>query len=165
MRSLMGMSLVGIVMGLPAAPSAAAQSRPPDVGPGRIAWFDLTTSNLARSREFYGTLFGWTFRPVPGSDQAVEIVSGGVAIGTLRVAEGPVSAFNGVVYIQVADMRAALATARQLGGTIPPGFPFELSGGAGTVGLVLDRSGHPVGLYSAETSQAPPAAEPRPPFS
>ena len=56
--------------------------------------------------EFYGKLFDWSFTPVQGTDQAVEIVARGEAIGTLRVAEGSISPFNGVIYVQVTDVQA-----------------------------------------------------------
>lgn len=132
------------------------KSQPADVGPGRVAWFDITTSNLPQSRVFYGKLFGWEFRAVQGTDQAVEIVAGGTAIGTLRVTEGPISVFNGVVYVQVGDVQASCARARELGGTVPPGFPFNLPDGTGAVGLATDPAGHPVGVYSRAT--IPPTA-------
>lgn len=125
-----------------------AASDKPDVGAGRVAWFDITTTNLARSKEFYGKLFDWKFTPVQGTDLAAEIVAGGTAIGTIRVAEGNISSFNGVIYIQVADIRAACAKAKELGGTVVPGFPFDLSNGGGAIGLVVDPVGHPLGMYS-----------------
>jgi predicted enzyme related to lactoylglutathione lyase len=118
------------------------------VGSGRIAWFDITTTNLAQSRDFYGKLFDWKFTALEGTDMAVEIVSGGTAIGTLRRAEGKISPFNGVVYVQVTDIQASCAKAKDLGGTVVPGFPFDLSDGGGSVGLVVDPAGHPMGLYS-----------------
>lgn len=124
------------------------KSHPADVDPGRVAWFDITTSNLQQAETFYGKLFGWEFRPVKGTDLAVEIVAGGTSIGNLRVAEGKISSFNGVVYIQVADIQASCAKAKELGGTVPPGFPFNLESSAGAVGLVTDPAGHPVGMYS-----------------
>ena len=129
---------------------AADTHRPPkpDVGAGRIAWFDISVNDLSKARDFYGKLFGWTFNPVEGTDLAVEIVAGGSEIGTLRKAEGAISGFNGVVYVQVKDMRAACAKAVALGGKVVEGFPFDLSGDQGSVGLVLDTSGHPFGLYS-----------------
>ena len=96
------------------------------MGPGRIAWFDITTSDLPQSREFYGKLFDWIFTPVEGTDQAVEIVARGEAIGTLRTADGKISPFNGVVYVQVADIEASCGKASGLGGTVAPGFPFDL---------------------------------------
>jgi len=134
-----------------------AKSPPADVGPGRIAWFDITTSNLPQSKEFYGELFDWTFTSLQGTDQAVEIVVRGAAIGTLRVAEGKISAFNGVVYAQVADIQASCKKAKELGGTVAPGFPFNLPDGTGAIALVLEPAGHPVGMYSRTPL---PSAEP-----
>jgi uncharacterized protein len=121
---------------------------PADVGPGRVAWFDITTTNLARAKEFYGKLFDWTFTAVAGTDQAVEINSRGTAIGTIRGADGAISGFNGVVYIQVDDVRGASDKAKTLGGTIVPGFPFNLPNGTGAISLIMDPSGHPLGLYA-----------------
>jgi uncharacterized protein len=139
--------------------AAPPKSPPADVGPGRIAWFDITTSDLLQSKEFYGRLFDWNFTPVQGSDQAVEIVARGEAIGTLRVAEGKVSPFNGVIYVQVTDIQASCRKSKDLGGTVAPGFPFNLPDGIGAIALVLDPAGHPVGLYSRTPLPAavPPA--------
>jgi predicted enzyme related to lactoylglutathione lyase len=146
-----------VVLFLAATHGAAAIAAPrPDVGAGRIAWFDLTTKDMAKSRDFYGKLFGWTFDAVKGTDLAVQIVSGGTEIGSLRVAEGAISPFDGVVYVQVDDLPAACRKARELGATIPPGFPFNLSDGTGAIGLLTDPSGHPIGLYSR--TPLPPAA-------
>jgi predicted enzyme related to lactoylglutathione lyase len=141
----MGMT-VALVTGQLHTPTQKAP--PADVEPGRIAWFDITTTNLALSKEFYGKLLDWQFTPVEGTDQAAEIVAGGRAIGTLRVAEGPISAFNGVVYVQVTDIQAGCQKAKELGGTVVPGFPFNLPDGPGAVALIVDPAGHPVGLYS-----------------
>ena len=132
---------------------------PADVGPGRVAWFDITTTNLPQSREFYGKLFDWKFTALQGTNQAVEIVSRGTAIGTLRRAEGKISSFNGVVYVQVTDIQASCKKAKDLGGTVVPGFPFDLSDGAGSIGLIVDPAGHPVGMYS-RTPLAPKATSP-----
>lgn len=126
----------------------AKRPLPKDVGPGRIAWFDLTTTDLAKSREFYGKLFGWKFTALAETDLAVEIVAGDQAIGTLRRSEGAISAFNGVVYVQVADIEASCKQARELGATIPPGFPFDLPDDRGAIGLFTDPAGHPIGVYS-----------------
>jgi hypothetical protein len=131
---------------------------PADVGPGRIAWFDITTTSLPRSKDFYGKLFDWQFTPVQGTDQAAEIVAGGTPIGTLRVAEGKITPFNGVVYVQVTDLQASCKKAKELGGTIPPGFPFNLPGGIGAIALVVDPAGHPIGLYSRTPLPPAPSA-------
>ena len=121
----------------------------PDVGDGHAAWFDITTTNLNQSKAYYGALFGWEFTSLKGAENlAAEIVSDGRPIGTLRVAEGKISPYDGVVYIQVKDMTASCAKAKELGGTIAPGFPFNLNDDRGAIGLVIDPAGHPFGMYS-----------------
>jgi predicted enzyme related to lactoylglutathione lyase len=144
------MAAIGITAALATGQLRAATDKAPpaDVGAGRIAWFDISTTNLPQSKEFYGKLFDWQFTPLQGADQAAEIVAGGKAIGTLRVAEGKISPFNGVVYVQVTDIQAGCKKAQALGGTVVPGFPFNLPDGTGAIGLVVDPAGHPVGLYS-----------------
>src|SRR3982074_3311926 len=87
----------------------------------------------AAVKNFYRKLFDWQFTPVQGTDQAAEIIAGGTAIGTLRVAEGKISPFNGVVYVQVTDIQASCKKAKELGGMIPAGFPFNLQDGIGVL--------------------------------
>jgi uncharacterized protein len=147
---------MSVALALVAVQQSPGSHKKPDVGPGRIAWFDITTTNMAKSKEFYGKLFDWTFNSLKGSDLAAEIVAGGTAIGTLRVAEGKISGFNGVVYVQVADMQASCKKAKDLGATVVNGFPFDLQDGGGAVGLALDPAGHPIGMYS-QTPLAPAA--------
>ncbi len=141
---------MSVIMALASGPSDAenAKAPPPDVGVGRVAWFDVTTTDLKKSTDFYGKLFAWTFAPLAGTELAVEIVAGGSPIGTLRGAEGQISGFNGVVYIQVTDVRASCNKAKELGATIVPGFPFNLPDGTGAICLILDPVGHPMGLYA-----------------
>jgi uncharacterized protein len=148
-------AFISLAEGLDAAPP---KTPPADVGPGRLAWFDISTTSLPRSKEFYGKLFDWQFAPVQGTDQALEIVSGGTAIGTLRGAEGAISAFNGVVYVQVTGIEASCEKAKALGGTVVAGFPFNLPDGIGAIALVVDPAGHPIGLYSR--TPLPPAPSP-----
>src|SRR5262245_12260027 len=137
----------------------AKKPLPADVGSGRVAWFDITTTQLSVSQDFYSKLFQWTFNPLQGSDLAAEIVSGGTAIGTLRVADGSISAFNGVVYVQVTDLPASCKKAKELGGFIPPGFPFDLPDGMGAIALVADPAGHPIGMYSRSPLPAAPTTD------
>src|SRR5258708_1085662 len=86
--------------------AVSGRTPPPDVGAGRISWFDISTTNLDEAKNFYGKLFGWTYEALKGTDKAVEIVADGTSIGTLRVANGKISDANGVVYVQVADLTA-----------------------------------------------------------
>lgn len=139
--------------------AAETKPLPADVGPGRIAWFDITTTNLQQAKEFYGKLFDWRFTAVKGTEHAAEIVSSGTAIGTIRVADGKIAPWNGVVYVQVTDLPASCKKAKELGATIPPGFPFNLPDGIGAIAVIADPAGHPVGLYSRTPL---PAKQPAP---
>ena len=159
-KATLAMTMILTLVGGPNPLHAATRKAPKaDVGAGRVAWFDITTTDLARSRDFYGKLFEWQFTALQGTNRAAEIVSGGTPIGTIRVAEGPISAFDGVVYIQVDDIQASCKKAKELGGTIPPGFPFNLSGDGGAVALVVDPAGHPVGMYSRTPLPETPATK------
>ena len=147
-----------IVLATTASLSAAPENRgpKPDVGDGRAAWFDITTTDLAQAKAFYAGLFGWEFTSVKGYENlAAEIVSGGQPIGSLRKAEGKISPYDGVVYVQVKDLPGSCAKAKGLGGTVVPGFPFNLEDGRGAIALVVDPAGHPIGMYSR--AALPPA--------
>ena len=75
-----------------------------------MAWFDLTTTDLAKSKDYYAKLFGWTFSPVQGTDLAAEIVARGAAIGTLRIAEESADAVSSA--FRVTDIQAACKRAQ-----------------------------------------------------
>ena len=155
-NAILAMTLVLTFMSEPPQ-ERPVKSPPADVGAGRVAWFDITTSSLSKSKEFYARLFDWKFTPLKETDQAVEIVANGVAIGTLRGAEGNISAFNGVVYVQVNDLQASCNKSKALGATIAPGFPFNLPDNTGAIALLLDPSGHPIGMYSRTPLPLPAA--------
>jgi predicted enzyme related to lactoylglutathione lyase len=153
LATMMALTLVAFQL-----PVFGDESPPADVGPGRVAWFDIATTDLARTKELYGKLFDWSFTAVKFTDQAVEIVSGGTAIGTIRVADGKLSTFNGVVYVQVTDIQASCKKAKELGASVPEGFPFDLPGGIGAIALVEDPAGHSIGMYSRTPLAPAPAA-------
>lgn len=52
----MAATLVTLAVTLVAA-QTEARAKKPDVGAGRVAWFDITTTDLAKSKEFYCKLF------------------------------------------------------------------------------------------------------------
>jgi predicted enzyme related to lactoylglutathione lyase len=128
--------------------------------PGQASWFDITSPKLPQSQEFYGKLFDWKFKPLKGTDMAVEIVSGEKSIGTLRICEGTISKANGIVYITVNDIQESSKKAKEAGGSIPDGFPFNLPDGSGAISMVVDPVGHPIGMYSQKMMPAEkPAAK------
>jgi len=66
-----------------------------------------------------------------------------------------------VVYVQVTDIQASCKKAKELGGMIPPGFPFNLPDGIGAIAVVVDPAGHPIGLYSRTPLAPAPSGQMR----
>jgi predicted enzyme related to lactoylglutathione lyase len=58
----------------------------------------------------------------------------------------------------VTDLPASCKKAKELGGKIPDGFPFNLPDGIGAIALVIDPAGHPIGLYSRTPLAPVPSA-------
>jgi hypothetical protein len=46
-------------------------------------------------------------------------------------------------------LQASCKKAKELGGTVEAGFPFNLPDGIGAIPVVVDPAGHPLGLYSS----------------
>jgi uncharacterized protein len=83
--------------------------------PNRIDYFEIGTPTPQRARDFYGGLFGWEIGP-PSEPAQYAMVDGGngglwdtTAIGAESWA---------IFYVHVADVRAALAKAEELGATV-----------------------------------------------
>lgn len=147
------MRLLGLLLLTPAvllcARSSSLQAAD-DLPVGVVAWFDITTTNLDKSKAFYHELFGWELVPVPGTNQALNIRKGAEDVGTLRVVAGGIGANNGIVYFNVDDISAAFEKAKSLGGK-PGGQgagPFDLPNGKGSLALIIDPVGHLFGLWS-----------------
>jgi uncharacterized protein len=76
---------------------------------GELSFFELGVGDVGRAREFYGSLFGWDFVP-EGNGATIETpnIPGGIHGGD----EGA----SPYVFFRVADLDAALARVRELGG-------------------------------------------------
>jgi hypothetical protein len=87
---------------------------------GTVAWFQVGSPDPAAARDFYGTLFDWTFRPDPGSGADYQLVSypqqqipaGGV--DRLDAADTAYAAFC----VVVSDVEETCARAVELGGKV-----------------------------------------------
>lgn len=89
---------------------------------GRVVWHLLVAADAARAVRFYCDLFGWRIdeRPTPGGPYRL-IVAGPGPIGGI-VERTEVARSHWLPYVAVADVDAAAARSRALGGTIlaPP---------------------------------------------
>jgi uncharacterized protein len=111
-----------------------------------VVFFEITGSDGAGLRAFYGELFGWEFRdsgdPTYGVVAAPEGGIGG-GIGDSRDSGHGATTF----YVDVNDISVALAKAERLGGKTVM-RPLNVPGGL-TIALLADPEGHVVGVSTS----------------
>ena len=110
---------------------------------GRLVHFELPADDTARARDFWSSLFGWSFR---GWDGPIEyhMTEGVDPGGAIYLADGDER--GPIVYFDVDDMDAAIGRVRELGGEADdkqeiPGF--------GHYAYCNDTEGNRFGLYQA----------------
>jgi predicted enzyme related to lactoylglutathione lyase len=86
---------------------------------GAPIWIDLATSDLDRARDFYGTVFGWTFDAAgPEYGGYVTALLDGRPVAGLMANDPQWNAPDGwTTYLHTADVDATVATAAAAGGT------------------------------------------------
>lgn len=109
---------------------------------GNIVHVEIPAPDIARLREFYGVVFGWTFTPLHAG--YVFFDAGNVA-GALVGTAAP-SADGTVITIKADDIAAKLAQAAAAGATLllPP---TDVPGGRGRYGYFADPCGNKIGLW------------------
>jgi RimJ/RimL family protein N-acetyltransferase/predicted enzyme related to lactoylglutathione lyase len=120
-----------------AAPAARAAT-------GAVSFVELGVEDSERGRAFYSGLFGWGFEPGPHEGWTVALPNAG---GGMHGGDKGASPY---VFFAVADIDAALARVRELGGSVDDG---DVEGDAGSVArfgrfkLCRDDQGSPFGLH------------------
>src|SRR4051794_14164522 len=106
-----------------------------------VVHWEIEAADAERQRAFYAALFNWDV----GDGPIMQIAPGlggpepGPA-GHIRAGDNP-----GVrLYVQVRDIRASLARAEELGGTVLS-EPFDVPNGP-TIAPIIDPEGNPVML-------------------
>ncbi len=85
---------------------------------GKVVWSDLVTPNLDGAKRFYGALFGWTFRAVPGArDYSLALLDGEPVAGLLQKTPPPGRPQPAwLTFLAVRDIAALQQAALQHGG-------------------------------------------------
>jgi hypothetical protein len=110
--------------------------------PGGACWFELATRDPEGAKQFYGDLFGWTYRASHQAPTSYAVVQcGGVEQGGMiemnEEWEGMPPCWG--VYFEVADIAAAVEKVPALGGHVEVA-PFEVPEVA-TIAVVADDQG------------------------
>ncbi len=124
------------------------------VRPGKFVWGDLISQDVAASKAFYGTLFGWTF-----SDEGryTTVFNQGVPIAGMVVARDVSRGTEWIGNLSVVDVDHASSIFVKRGGRVETG-PLDAPD-RGRIALVSDASGAALLLVRA-TGGDPPDAHP-----
>jgi predicted enzyme related to lactoylglutathione lyase len=112
---------------------------------GRFVWHDLMTTDAAKSQSFYTALFDWQIQELPVMGQIYRMIMAGPGpIGGI-MEESNIPLSHWMPYVAVADVDAAAAKCKSLGGTVcvpPTDIP-----GTGRFSVVGDPQGAYFSLY------------------
>src|SRR5205809_1898616 len=116
--------------------------------PGEIVHIEIPADDTAKSREFWGSLFGWQFQEFPGPSEyhMTEITPGqtGGAITNMQPGKRGTRA-----YFDVDDINAGAARVKELGGEADEPQPVPNMGWFATC---RDPHGNEFGLWQNDTS-------------
>jgi len=109
-----------------------------------VAWFEIGTPDVGAAKDFYGTLFGWSFAP---DGPYTLIAASGVAdaSGGIFNTGGNIPPYA-VFVVKVADVAATAAQAEELGGKVVVA-PNKLEDGM-VVAYLTDPHGSLFALFS-----------------
>jgi predicted enzyme related to lactoylglutathione lyase len=128
-----------------------------EYAPGTPSWTDVMTPDIAASKEFYGSLFGWSFderdtgapdMPYVMIQQDGKAVAGMMALTPEMAAGGMPPVWS--TYVTVTDVDASTAKVAGLGGTVLNG-PMDVMD-AGRMTVVSDPTGAVICLWQPKES-------------
>jgi uncharacterized protein len=110
---------------------------------------ELNTTDLARAKTFYGSLFGWSLDDVDmgGGDNYTMIRVGEGVGGGMMTQTMPGAPSSWLAYVGVDDINKATEHARSLGATIMH-EPTEVKG-YGWFSIINDPTGAMLGLWQS----------------
>jgi predicted enzyme related to lactoylglutathione lyase len=144
--------------GLNAAVVLPALTQPPsgEHHVGKVVWADLVTPDLEAARRFYGGLFGWTFRDVPGDrNYALALLDGEPVAGLFQKAR-PVGQSRQpawLTFLAVRDVDAAQQAALRHGAKVL--FKSHYYPQRGRQAVLADPDGAVFAVLAAEGGDPP----------
>lgn len=108
-----------------------------------VHW-EIPSTDLAKSTEFYAALFGWKMQSWSG-DYVMFDVEDGIGGGIAKVDKIPEPCID--VYISVEDIPAALTLAETLGAKVERP-KTEIGGGMGFYAYLRDPCGCRIGIWA-----------------
>lgn len=115
---------------------------------GQVCWTELLTTNLEKSKDFYGDIFGWKFKEVITNDVPYTIIqaNGNEIAGMWHNPKNPTES-SWLSYILVLNVKESLEKAKKLGATELVGV--TKAGEMGQFAVILDPTGAKVAFWEA----------------
>ena len=119
--------------------------------PGQIVHIEIPAEDTARSREFWGSLFGWQFEAFPGpSEYHMTRISDQTGAAITNMEPGKRGTRS---YFDVDDIKSGVARVKELGGESDDPMPVPNMGWFATC---KDPQGNEFGLWKNDTSAPAP---------
>lgn len=126
--------------------------------PNPFAHLELTTDDLKSAQTFYGKVFGWKLKDMPGMNYTMIDVGGSGVGGGMQSKPMPDAPTGWMPYVQVDSVKASVDKATKAGATVM--LPYQEIGEMGAIGIFSDPTGCSIGVWEAK--QAAPAASKAP---
>jgi predicted enzyme related to lactoylglutathione lyase len=112
---------------------------------------ELMSTDVGKSKSFYGKLFDWELEDVPLDDGTYTMIKVGEGTGGgLMKNPMPNATSSWLAYVQVEDLKKAVAKARSLGGTVMKDKTDVM--GMGSLAIINDPTGAMFGLWEPKKS-------------
>jgi predicted enzyme related to lactoylglutathione lyase len=120
--------------------------------PGQIVHFEIPAGDTARTREFWGSLFGWHFETYPGPTEYHMTRIGDQSGAAIYVPE-PTDKRGTRAYFDVDDINVGAARVTELGGEAGEAMSVP---NMGWFALCKDTEGNEFGLWQNDPSAPAP---------
>ena len=118
--------------------------------PNPFVHLGLNSTDVDKSKAFYGKLFDWTLEDVPMGDLAYTMIKVGKGTGggmMKQLIPGAGSAW--LPYVDVQDIKAATKKAQSLGAKVMKDVTEVM--GMGWLSIIVDSTGAMLGLWQTKT--------------
>ena len=117
--------------------------------PGSLVWNEAGVADPDAAREFYASVFGYSYQPIEGADAAYTFHRDGDPLGSIAGLDDKPAGTppHWLAYFMVVDADAAAAAAVERGATVPSG-PFDTP--YGRISVITDPQGATFGIIGSQ---------------
>jgi predicted enzyme related to lactoylglutathione lyase len=138
----------------PAEPVKPPEPPAPTYLHGKLVWYELVSSDTARSKAFHADLLGWTIEPQEMAGLKFELAkAGSKEVATIRQADDKKAKSHWVPFVSVPDVDAAVAAALQNKGKVVKAAADVPD--IGRYAIVSDPNGAQFALFKGVKSDDP----------